>query len=38
MTPLNLVYGAEEGRSWWQRFLVSLALAVRGRVRDADSG
>ena len=28
MTPLNLVYGSEEGRSWWRRFLVSLALAL----------
>lgn len=28
MSPLNLVYGSEEERPWWQRFLVSLALAL----------
>lgn len=28
MTPLNRIYGVEEERSWWQRLLVSLGLAV----------
>ena len=28
MTPLNRIYGAEEDRSWWRRFLVSFALAL----------
>lgn len=28
MTPLNLVYGSDEDRAWWHRFLVSLGLAL----------
>ena len=28
MTPLNLIYGAEEERSWWRRLRVSLGLAL----------
>ena len=28
MTPLNLIYGAEERRSWWGRLLASFGLAL----------
>jgi membrane protein len=28
MSPLNAIYGSDERRSWWQRLLVSFALAL----------
>jgi membrane protein len=28
MTPLNRIYGVEEERPWWRRFLTSFALAL----------